>query len=270
MRSLSVVVPAYNEATRLPPTLDASLAYLQAEPRLWELIVVDDGSTDGTASIVQQRVSAEPRGRVRLLRAERNGGKGAALRAGASAARGDRILLVDADGATPLSALPALERALDAEGCGVAVGSRSAVLGRRPAYRQLMGTVFSALASSCVAELDDTQCGFKLLTRPAAERTFPHLHLAGWAYDVELLFLAQQLGLGVTSAQVPWRDVAGSKVRLETPLQMAIDVARVRLLYAAGVWRLPGQDASSPQPQRAELMSAPEYVEEDDPGTAWS
>ena len=141
----------------------------------------------------------------------------------------------------------------------------------RTAVRNLLMHGFHFYVSiMCAPGINDTQCGFKLLTRPAAERTFPHLHLAGWAYDVELLFLAQQLGLGVTSAQVPWRDVAGSKVRLETPLQMAIDVARVRLLYAAGVWRLPRRDASSPQPQRAELMSAPEYVEEDDPGTAWS
>ena len=209
--SLTVVIPAFNEALRLPPVLDASLAYLQAGQRPWELIVVDDGSSDGTSEVVRQRCSSCERGRLRLLRADGNGGKGAALRAGAAAARGDRIALVDADGATPLSALPALERALDAAGCGVAVGSRSDVLRRRPPYRRLMSAVFSLLAMSCVADLDDTQCGlepslrlrlrlrlrlslrlplpltrcgFKLLTRQAAERTFPHLHVAGWAYDV--------------------------------------------------------------------------------------
>ena len=130
--SLTVVIPAFNEALRLPPVLDASLAYLQAAQRPWELIVVDDGSTDGTSEVVRQRCSSCEKGRLRLLRADGNGGKGAALRAGAAAARGDRIALVDADGATPLSALPALERALDAAGCGVAVGSRSEVLRRRP------------------------------------------------------------------------------------------------------------------------------------------
>ena len=206
--SLTVVIPAFNEALRLPPVLDASLAYLQAGQRPWELIVVDDGSTDDTSGVVRQRCSSCEQGRLRLLRADGNGGKGAALRAGAAAARGDRIVLVDADGATPLSALPALERALDAAGCGVAVGSRSDVLQRRPPYRRLMSGVFSLLATSCVADLDDTQCGlertltthhspfiltliltltrcgFKLLTRQAAERTFPHLHVSGWAYDV--------------------------------------------------------------------------------------
>ena len=216
--SLTVVIPAFNEALRLPPVLDASLAYLQAEQRPWELIVVDDGSTDGTSEVVRQRCSSCEQGRLRLLRADGNGGKGAALRAGAAAARGDRIVLVDADGATPLSALPALERALDAAGCGVAVGSRSDVLQRRPPYRRLMSGVFSLLATSCVADLDDTQCGFeltlslslslslsrslsrtltrcgfKLLTRQAAERTFPHLHVSGWAYDVSAARAATHL-----------------------------------------------------------------------------
>ena len=182
--SLSVVIPAFNEALRLPPTLDASLAYLQAAERPWELIVVDDGSTDETSGVVRQRRVSCEQGQLRLLRADGNGGKGAALRAGAAAARGDRIVLMDADGATPLSALPALERTLDTAGCGVAVGSRSVVLQRRPPYRRLMSSVFSLLATSCVRDLDDTQCGFKLLTRQAAEQTFPHLHISGWAYDV--------------------------------------------------------------------------------------
>lgn len=258
--ALSVILPAYNEATRLPPTLDASLAYLAdlAQGREWELIVVDDGSTDGTSDAVRQRGLG---GGLRLLRATRNGGKGAALRAGAAAAAGERLLLMDADGATPLSALPPLERALEEKHCDVAVGSRTAVLRQRPPHRRLMGAVFAALASSCVRELDDTQCGFKLLTRRAAERTLPHLHVTGWAYDVELLYLAQALGLGVTSAPVPWADVAGSKVRPETPAQMALDVARVRLLYGTGVWRLPDVGADGP----ASTQTGPGLVDDGGP-----
>ena len=257
--TLSVILPAYNEATRLPPTLDASLAYLEAvvaPDRGWELIVVDDGSTDGTSDVVRRHGLG---GGLRLLRAARNGGKGAALRAGAAAATGERLLLMDADGATPLSALPSLERALEEARCDVAVGSRAAVLRQRPPHRRLMGAVFAALASSCVRELDDTQCGFKLLTRRAAARTLPHLHVTGWAYDVELLYLAQALGLGVTSATVPWADVAGSKVRPATPAQMAVDVARVGLLYGAGVWRLPEEGEEGPA--SAPLDGGPEYVE---------
>ena len=326
--SLTVVIPAFNEALRLPPVLDASLAYLQAGQRPWELIVVDDGSTDDTSGVVRQRCSSCEQGRLRLLRADGNGGKGAALRAGAAAARGDRIVLVDADGATPLSALPALERALDAAGCGVAVGSRSDVLQRRPPYRRLMSGVFSLLATSCVADLDDTQCGLERtltthhsplnlhpnpnpnphqvrLQAPHAAgggahlpapsrlglglrregRTAPHpatRHpppLAGrdlrrpkvdsppsaaLRVQVELLYLAQQLDFGVVSAQVPWRDVPGSKVRPLTPLRMAIDVARVRLLYSTGRWRVPPKQAEGPQQAEEEAWPGPEYVEQHD------
>ena len=118
-------------------------------------------------------------------------------------------------------------------------------------------TGFSVAAHTSLQTV--TQCGFKLLTRRAAARTLPHLHVTGWAYDVELLYLAQALGLGVTSAAVPWADVAGSKVRPATPAQMAVDVARVGLLYGAGVWRLPEEGGEGPA--SAPLDGGPEYVE---------
>tara|TARA_B100000524_G_C23625001_1_gene361148 strand:+ start:154 stop:1116 length:963 start_codon:yes stop_codon:yes gene_type:complete len=288
-RSLSVVIPAFNEAHRLPPTLQASLNYLGLHRETsWELIVVDDGSTDGTAELVRTRGLSE---RLRLLRSMENRGKGAALAAGALAARGDLILLMDADGATGISNVRTLESALilseidemnmnDGDQVGangfdsdtdsttgftsigstskgssvgvsvgasvgasfgsdysIALGSRASVLAARPWRRKLMGYVFSALASASVKGISDTQCGFKLLTRGAAASTLPYLRVDGWAYDVELLYLAQRRGLGIVAVEVPWRDVDGSKIRWHTPISMLVDAARVSTLYRLGVWR---------------------------------
>ena len=141
--SLSVIVPALNEAARIPPTLDASLAYLRGTGRAWEVIIVDDGSEDGTVAACRARHAGEAR--LRLLRSRINQGKGAALQAGAAAARGERLLFMDADGGTPLSALPLLENVMAAAGCDVVVGSR--VQQHRPWHRRLMGSTFSIMTA---------------------------------------------------------------------------------------------------------------------------
>ena len=102
-----------------------------------------------------------------------------------------------------------------------------------------MGVVFAALTATCVSGVADTQCGFKLLSRDAAAATMPHLHVTRWAYDVELLFLAQRLGLSVGSCPVPSTDVAGSKIAWFTPAEMLLDVLRVSVLYRVGLWAMP-------------------------------
>ena len=229
--SLSVVIPAFNERKRLPKPLAASLFYLRSQARDWEVIVVDDGSTDETAAALSSLREDEPH-RLRVVRSPRNCGKGAALAAGACLAAGERILLMDADGSTPLTALQELEDVMDRVGCSIVVGARCA---SRPWYRELMG----------VSGVTDTQCGFKLLTRDAAALTLPHLHIERWAYDVEMLYVAQRLGLGVVSAQVPFEDVPGSKVTWWTPVEMLLDVIRVSTLYRLGVWELPQRGAQS-------------------------
>ena len=234
-----MVIPAYNERDRLPAALEDALAYLRDTRRSWEVIVVDDGSTDGTASLIEGLHSQERR--VRILRSASNMGKGAAIAAGALHARGERLLLMDADGGVPLSALPQLERTLEAEvlkhgRCGLVVGERC---NSRPWYRRLMGGVFRGLAATCISSIVDTQCGFKLLSREAARETLPHLHVRRWAYDVELIYLAQRLDLGVVSAFVPSADVPGSKIRWHTPVQMLCDVLRISVLYRVGLWSLP-------------------------------
>ncbi len=257
---LSVIIPSYNEAERLPETLDASLSYLHAHAgaRRWELIVVDDGSSDGTLEACRPRQRAE-RGRLRLLRSSVNRGKGAALAAGCRQARGDRMLLMDADGGTPLSSMPLLERAMDSApaGCGVVVGARRSGSSRRSRWRRLMGWIFRRLAATAVGGVEDTQCGFKLLSREAAAATMPHLRVWRWAYDVELLHLAQRLGFGVACVPVPAADMPGSKVRWHTPWQMAYDVARVSALYRLGVWRVPGAGGRG-----GEGGACSQYVEE--------
>jgi len=133
--SLSVVIPAFNERERLPKPLAASLLYLRTQARDWEVIVVDDGSTDETAAALSSLREDEPH-RLRVVRSPRNCGKGAALAAGACFAAGERILLMDADGSTPLTALQDLEDVMDRVGCSIVVGERCA---SRPWYRELMG-----------------------------------------------------------------------------------------------------------------------------------
>jgi len=259
--SLSVVIPAFNERERLPEPLATSLSYLRAQPsRAWEVIVVDDGSTDGMSATLQRMHADEPE-RLRIVRSPTNHGKGAAVAAGVAVATGERILLMDADGSTPLSALPDLEQVMDERSCGVVVGERSDA---RPWYRQLMGTVFRRLAATAVTDVADTQCGFKLLTRDAAARTLPHLHVSRWAYDVEMLHLAQRLKFGVASTRVPSVDVPGSKVQWWTPAEMLVDVLRVSTFYRLGVWEAAPPSASSSMDVRTAARrrgGEPAYVE---------
>jgi dolichyl-phosphate beta-glucosyltransferase len=237
--SLSVVIPAFNEASRLPATLAASLQYLGSDDmahRRWEVIVCDDGSEDDTMRCVVQHP------RVRLVRSRLNQGKGAALAAGVVRASGERILLMDADNGTPLSALPLLEEAMARTGSGLVLGSR--LQSSRPWYRKLQGSVFRSVVAACIPDVVDSQCGFKLLTRAAARATFPHLNVQRWAYDVELIYLAQSLRLGVTSVAVPSVDVPGSKVRWHTPFEMLRDVLRVLISYRLGLWVAPTPPAT--------------------------
>jgi dolichyl-phosphate beta-glucosyltransferase len=232
---LSVVVPAYNEEARLAVTLPSMLAYLEAAGRSFEVLVVDDGSSDGTARVAE---SFAGRG-VRALRLARNRGKGAATRAGVLASQGDRVLLTDADLSTPMPELERLERHLDR--ADMVFGSR-AVAGARiehpqPAFRQWMGKTFNLMIRLLVAGgVRDTQCGFKLLDGPTARAVFADLLLDGFAYDVELLWLARRRGLRVVEVGVEWSHSPDSKVHLVTDsVRMALDILRIRLLH----WRRP-------------------------------
>ena len=208
----SVVIPAFNEVPRLPRYLDEIVAHFEGRGEPYEVIVVDDGATDGTPEVVEAR----PDRSVRVLRLGRNSGKGAAVRAGMLAARGAFRLFTDADGATPIAELKRLEPALGA-GADMAIGSRVLVdpavsVAARP-HRVAAGRVFNWLVARLgVRAVADSQCGFKAFTGAAAERLFGRLRTRGFGFDVELLLRAQAAGYRVVEVPVNWADQPGSKV----------------------------------------------------------
>jgi dolichyl-phosphate beta-glucosyltransferase len=208
----SVVIPAFNEAHRLLPFLERAVAYFEGRDEPYEVIVVDDGSTDGTAEIVQARRHPT----VSVLRLWPNAGKGAAVRAGMLAARGAYRLFADADGATPIEELKRLEPIL-VSGADVVIGSRVLVdpgvsVVTRP-HRVAAGRIFNWLVARIgLAGVADSQCGFKAFTAGAATRLFEALSTRGFSFDVELLLLARAMGCHVAEVPVNWADQAGSKV----------------------------------------------------------
>ena len=215
--SLSIIVPAYNEARRLPPYLQRAVAYLNRRRLSYEMIVVDDGSKDCTAQAVELLAQHCPH--VRLIRLRWNMGKGAAVRRGMQAARGNLRLFADADGATPIEELARLESAL-ADGADLAIGSR-ALAARDPhytvearGYRSVLGTIFNAIVQRLgIRRIADTQCGFKLFRRSVAEDLFSVSCVDSYALDLELLYIARQRGYRIAEVPVNWTDQPGSKVR---------------------------------------------------------
>ena len=234
MTSWSVVIPAFNEAARLPRYLDEVMSYLGTRGEPWEVIVVDDGSTDATPEEV--RAASARSSHVKLLQQRVNSGKGAAVCAGMLAARGAYRLFADADGATPIAELKRLEGALSA-GADVAIGSRAiaaaGVVVRARPHRVLAGRVFNALVERLgLAGIHDSQCGFKAFTAAAADDLFPRLTTAGFGFDVELLMRARARGWRVAEVPVSWEDQPASKVGVLT------DGPRMLWQIAAARWRV--------------------------------
>ena len=225
---LSVVIPAYNEASRLGETLSRVLAYLERRGKPFEVLVVDDGSADNTVEVAQEFAH---RG-VWVLELARNRGKGAALRHGVVASSGDMVLLSDADLSTPIQEVERLEpRLRDAD---VVLGSRGVEGARievhQPAHRELMGKLFNVLIRLLgFGDFKDTQCGFKLLRGSVARELFPALSVERFAYDVELVWEARQRGLRVVEVGVEWHNSPVSRVRpWQDAPQMFMDVLRIR------------------------------------------
>lgn len=228
---ISVVIPAYNEAGRIEPGLRRAVEYLTRRGASYELLVVDDGSRDATVDVA---AAFADRG-VRVLRHERNRGKGAAVRTGLLASQGEKVLLSDADFSTPIEELEKLEARL-AE-APVVIGSRAAegadIQQHQPFYRELMGKTFNLLIRMLgVHGLRDTQCGFKLTRGDVGRSLAAELRIEGFAYDVELLWLARRRGHRVAEVGVVWVDSPDSRVDpIRSSLSMLRDVILMRLRH---------------------------------------
>jgi dolichyl-phosphate beta-glucosyltransferase len=263
---LSIVLPAWNEEARVARAIDAALALCAAEGGGGEVIVVDDGSTDATASVVSALQDGRPG--LRLLRHPRNLGKGAAVRHGMRAARGRFVLFADVDLSTPFSAWRDLARR-HAAGQDVVIASREVPGARRvvpqPWCRRTMGRLFGWLRGRLVlGGFADTQCGFKSFTRDAARRIFERTSLDGFCFDVEVLALARHLGLAVAEVGVAWSDDAHSSVApLRDSLAALRDLWRVRRRMRRGLYgpSVRYGEAVAPRPLPAEAVEGlPAYI----------
>jgi glycosyltransferase involved in cell wall biosynthesis len=223
---LSVVIPTYNEAERILPTLGAMAVTLCGFNAPWELIVSDDGSKDGTCELIETLGWAN----LRVLR-HPNTGKGGAVRRGVLAARGELILFADADNSTPIEELPRLVTELDF-GADIAIGSR-AMAGAREENKSRLRRAASDGLRGLVRlvtglKTQDTQCGFKLFKRDVAQDLFARQRLNGFAFDLEILYLARKCGYGVAEVPVRWFDAPGSKiVALRDGLRFLSDLGQI-------------------------------------------
>ncbi|HUS68839.1 MAG TPA: dolichyl-phosphate beta-glucosyltransferase [Kofleriaceae bacterium] len=233
MQELSVVIPAFNEAERLAPTVRAIAAYCAEHHPAHEIIVVDDGSSDRTVELA--RALGDELERVRVLPLGQNRGKGAAVRAGVLASTGALVLFSDADLATPIEELEALRRALDG-GADIAIASRAApgadIRVRQHPMRELMGRTFNLMVRvTAVGGIRDTQCGFKLFRGEVARELFGQSKVDGFAFDVEVLWLARNR-YRIAEVPVTWRHVEESKVSPGSDAaRMFLDLLRIRWLH---------------------------------------
>lgn len=237
----SIVIPAFNEAERLGSALEDTTAYLGQAPGSWEVIVVDDGSTDRTSAVVDEWSRREPR--LRGLRLERNCGKGAAVRAGVLAARGAYIVFRDADDSTAMRELDKF-RPLLSRGVPVVIGSRrvpgARYLRHQPWLRESLGKCFTGLCRLLlVRSVRDYTCGFKAFSAAAAKDIFFRQRIPRWGFDAEILFLASRLGYAIMQVPVAWKDDPGTKVRLWLdPLRTLGEILQIRLNCLRGLYRL--------------------------------
>ncbi|KAJ8656965.1 hypothetical protein O0I10_007299 [Lichtheimia ornata] len=248
--SLSCIVPAFDESKRLPTMMSETVSFLeerktQQKTFTYEIIVVDDGSRDNTKEVVMEFAQQHKYADIRLLALEKNRGKGGAVTQGMLCARGERCLMVDADGATKFADLVKLEEAIKDKELAIAVGSRShlvstdAVVKRSFIRNFLMRCFHSLVYILGIRGIEDTQCGFKLFTRKAAQRVFPSMHVERWIFDIECLMIAQLQRIPIAEVQVNWHEIDGSKINLmKDSILMARDLLLIRLNYILGLWTI--------------------------------
>lgn len=227
----SIVIPAFNEANRLGKSLESILAFMRKWGYTFEIIVVDDGSTDSTPALVEEKLKNHKE--LRLVRLPSNQGKGYAVKTGVREAKGKYILFSDADLSTPIEELPKLFQHIK-EGYDIAIASRAYPGAKleihQPFPREFMGRVFNfILRTLLLPGIYDTQCGFKLFKGEVAKELFKRQTLKGFSFDFEILYIARKLGYKIKEVPVRWRHAPGSKVKiLKNGVSSLIDIFRIK------------------------------------------
>ncbi|KAG0465588.1 hypothetical protein HPP92_019752 [Vanilla planifolia] len=268
---LSLVIPAFNEEHRLPGALVEMLGFLQQRAATdksftYEVIIVDDGSTDKTSKVAFEFVRKYKIDNVRVLLLGRNHGKGEAIKKGMLHSRGELLLMLDADGATKITDLEKLESQIYAfaETCrdgkspaksqadlrlklpnieACIFGSRAHLekqaIATRKWYRNFLMKGFHLVVLLAAGPgIHDTQCGFKLFTRAAARKLFTNIRLKRWCFDVELVYLCKHLNIPMVEVSVNWTEIPGSKIRLTSIVHMLFELVLIRLGYGLGIWKI--------------------------------
>jgi dolichyl-phosphate beta-glucosyltransferase len=230
---ISIIIAAYNEERRIKPSLLKVKEYLTKQNMDYEIIVVDDGSTDHTSDVVKEMI--QNISHLKVIRYETNKGKGYALRQGVLASKGEVVLLTDADLSTPIEELSVILPLVSHNKCDIAIGSRalalSEIIKKQPWWRQGMGKIFNKIVKIFIFDdFSDTQCGFKIFSGDIARGLFKEARIDHFAYDVEILALAKKKGHRIFEAPIRWINSPESKVNpIRDSLQMIFDLIRIRL-----------------------------------------